>query len=208
MTVGTVVGVVVGHVASRFTPGLPSRSVTVGVAVAGLVGAMAAWWRYEPVPLVAATMAGAFAVVAALCVVDACEKRLPDALTLPAAATFAAVTAVDAAMNDQWWPLTRTVTTAAGWALLLFMVFAVSPGFGFGDVKFGLLAGAIAGRAGAGAALLGLPVGIIAGGTFAVVRHLAGSRDREMPFGPAIAFGAVTAALFPAAFASFTGAPS
>ena len=195
-----------GHrVAVRFSPGVDSWPFLCGlvVASAGFAAGVAARWGEGLLGTAALVVASSVFVV--LCLIDAREKRLPDMLTLPGAAVVAVLLAAEAVAVGESWPFVRALMTAGAWAAFLFVVFLVAPGFGFGDVKLGLLAGLAAGRAGAGAALLGLNVGVFAIAVFAVARRLAGNRDVEIPFGPAIAGGAMVGVLFPATLAGLAG---
>lgn len=198
-----------GHrIAVHFSPGVSGWPFLAGlVAVSsGLAAGVAARWT-EDAALTAAMVVAAV-VFAVLCLIDAREKRLPDVLTLPGAMLVLTLLAFEAAGTGDGWPLARALITAAAWTLFLFVVFVVAPGFGFGDVKLGLLAGLVAGRAGAGAALLGLNVGVVAVAVYALARRAAGNADDEIPFGPAIAGGAMVGVLFPAVLAGWAGTVS
>lgn len=146
-----------------------------------------------------AAVAGLYvaAVTVPLCVVDARERRLPNALVLPGYA-FAAV-------GVGWEALARgspgghwavAVVGCAGLVLAMLVAISGSGGLGMGDVKLsGLLALALSAGAAptVGSALGGIAVWLGAAfGALAlhgIVEIVAGGRrsvEREVAFGPAL----------------------
>ncbi|GAB3948601.1 prepilin peptidase [Micromonospora vulcania] len=143
-----------------------------------------AWWLAWTVPAV---------------FVDLAVHRLPDRLTLPAAAGTWLLLGVAALGDAEPGPWLRAVTAGAGLALL----FAVSTlvlgrrGFGLGDAKLALSVGALLGWYGWSVLLLGL---FVAFGLSALVSLglLAARRARwttHLPFGPFLLLGTVGALL-------------
>ncbi|WP_233578511.1 A24 family peptidase [Micromonospora sp. BL4] len=143
-----------------------------------------AWWLGWTVPAV---------------FVDLAVHRLPDRLTLPAAAGTWLLLGVAALGDPEPGPWLRAVTAGAGLAVL----FAGSTlllgrrGFGLGDAKLALSVGALLGWYGWPVLLLGL---LLAFGLSALVSLglLAARRARwttHLPFGPFLLLGTVGALL-------------
>jgi leader peptidase (prepilin peptidase)/N-methyltransferase len=132
----------------------------------------------------------------ALSIVDLAEKRLPNALVLPAAVGVATLLALASLLQAR---PAAAIGLLAG-ALGLFFVYLglalVSRGqVGMGDVKFGLVVGAATGYLGLQVWLIGLVAGVILNGIAAVLT-LALRRTTlrgSVPFGPWIFAGAVLA---------------
>ncbi len=135
-------------------------------------------------------------VLVVLSVIDVEQRRLPNAIVLPSAGVvFAARMATEPAHWRLW--LVATLLPALGFLTLA----AVYPaGLGLGDVKLTLLLGALLG----GDVLTGLFVGTVAAALVGVVllaRHGRSARQRTLPFGPFLAFGALTLLLAAAPYA-------
>ncbi len=156
----------------------------VAVALAALVLA-----RYGPGTggLVAAFASVALVVASA---VDIEQRRLPNAVVLPAAATVLAARLSSAPEHWRLW-LVATLLPAAAF----FVVAVVYPaGLGMGDVKLTLLVGAALG----GSVLPGLILGSLAAcgaGLLLLVREGPAARRRTLPLGPFLAFGAIATLL-------------
>ncbi|MEU8023060.1 A24 family peptidase [Micromonospora haikouensis] len=147
---------------------------TIPVLLAGL------WWVGCAVPLV---------------FIDAQVHRLPDVLTLPAAAGVFALLAVDAAVTDQW----KHVLSAAICAAVATTVFVSmglvlgNRGMGLGDAKLILSVTALLGWWGWGAAYGAVFLGSLGAGLMGVVL-LASGRVRPgagIPMGPFFIAGTV-----------------
>lgn len=168
--------------------GLVSRD-TQRVALVALVcwtTFVAAVAAVAPVPIggVAVVWAIPTALAAAM---DATSGRLPDAVVLPGAAAVLAATA----LVDRWPPALVGAGLLAG-PMLIVHLFRPD-GLGFGDVKFSLLLGVGIGAVAVPLVLVAyLAASVLHTGACVVVR----SRDRLLPFGPALAVAsAVTMSL-------------
>lgn len=120
-------------------------------------------------------------------VIDFKQGRIPDALSLPAAAAMALQLAL--------WDHEAFVTGATGAALcfgLLWIVRLVTKGLGMGDVKFGLAIGFAGGPLPAFAALLLASASALA---IALPLLALGKIDRKtkLPFGPFLSLGTTLA---------------
>jgi leader peptidase (prepilin peptidase) / N-methyltransferase len=132
---------------------------------------------------------GAFtaAVLIVLSVIDLDSRRLPNRIVLPSAAL---VLAARLASTPEHWKAWIGASLGA-FACFLVLALIYPAGLGMGDVKLALLLGAALG----GAVLPALLVGTLAAGVAGVVvlaRQGLGARRRALPFGPFLAFGAIT----------------
>jgi leader peptidase (prepilin peptidase) / N-methyltransferase len=132
---------------------------------------------------------GAFtaAVLIVLSVIDFNSYRLPNRIVLPSAAL---VLAARLASTPEHWKAWIGASLGA-FACFLVLALIYPAGLGMGDVKLALLLGAALG----GAVLPALLVGTLAAGVAGVVvlaRQGLGARRRALPFGPFLAFGAIT----------------
>jgi leader peptidase (prepilin peptidase) / N-methyltransferase len=132
---------------------------------------------------------GAFtaAVLIVLSVIDFDSYRLPNRIVLPSAAL---VLAARLASTPEHWKAWIGASLGA-FACFLVLALIYPAGLGMGDVKLALLLGAALG----GAVLPALLVGTLAAGVAGVVvlaRQGLGARRRALPFGPFLAFGAIT----------------
>ncbi|SNT44777.1 leader peptidase (prepilin peptidase) / N-methyltransferase [Asanoa hainanensis] len=143
-----------------------------------------AWWAAFAVPLV---------------LVDLAVHRLPDRLTLPAAAGVVLLLLGPSLVSfgfDRWW---RAVL--AGLALGLFFALTTvllgRRGFGLGDAKLALSCAALLGWFGWGFVLLGLMAALVASALVSIALLIAGRVrwSSHLPFGPFLIAGTV-AALF------------
>ncbi|MFF0231435.1 prepilin peptidase [Micromonospora sp. NPDC005254] len=171
-------------------PGTVEVAALAAVALLALVGPSGgampalAWWLAWTVPAV---------------LVDLAAHRLPDRLTLPAAAGTWLLLGAAALADADAGPWLRAVAAGAGLALF----FATSTlllgrrGFGLGDAKLALSVGALLGWYGLPVLLLGL---LLAFGLSALVSLglLVARRARwstHLPFGPFLLLGTVGALL-------------
>ncbi|MEV0155401.1 A24 family peptidase [Micromonospora sp. NPDC050686] len=143
-----------------------------------------AWWLGWAVPL---------------CFVDVAVHRLPDRLTLPAAAGTWALLGLAAATGPGPGPWLRAVAGAA----LLALFFASTTlllgarGFGLGDAKLALSAGALLGWYGWPLLVVGPALACVLSGVVALALLLA-RRVRwssHLPFGPYLVLGTIAAVL-------------
>jgi leader peptidase (prepilin peptidase) / N-methyltransferase len=162
-----------------------TRARQLGAFFAAALGA-AVLARYG---LGAAGLIGAFtaAVLIVLSVIDFDSYRLPNRIVLPSAAL---VLAARLASTPEHWKAWIGASLGA-FACFLVLALIYPAGLGMGDVKLALLLGAALG----GAVLPALLVGTLAAGVAGVVvlaRQGLGARRRALPFGPFLAFGAIT----------------
>jgi leader peptidase (prepilin peptidase)/N-methyltransferase len=136
-------------------------------------------------------------VAVLLAVVDFAAHRLPDVLTLPlagAALVLLGGAALLPGADGSW-------TSALLGSLLLgacyFVLFLVSKGFGFGDVKLALVLGAVLGWYGWPIVLIGTFAGYLLGALYGIALLLAGRADwaTRIPFGPFLLVGAFVGVL-------------
>jgi leader peptidase (prepilin peptidase)/N-methyltransferase len=168
-----------------FGPSTPAITVVVAVVCAVLATAtgarpeLAVWLVLAPVGVL-------------LAVVDFAAHRLPDVLTLPLAAAALILlggAAVVPGAGGSW-------TSALLGSLLLgacyFVLFLISRGFGFGDVKLALTLGAVLGWYGWAIVLIGTFAGYLLGAEYGISLMVAGRAGREsrIPFGPFLLTGA------------------
>jgi leader peptidase (prepilin peptidase)/N-methyltransferase len=129
--------------------------------------------------------------------VDAGTSRLPDAIVLTGVAAVVVTLTIVSAMTGEW----SLVRSALAGALVLGVPFAVihvvSPaGFGFGDVKFGVLIGLGLGLVRPGIGVVVFVTAAVLQVMVAVMRPWPAQRTRDAngataPFGPALAIDAV-----------------
>lgn len=173
-------------IAAWTTVGRPSRFATVAGAV--LATAAAATWMPESRAVPATALSVLIVLVAA--VVDAVERRLPNALV--GAAAVPVLVALAAAWVTGPTDLVRgAVVGAAFLGGPLMLTHLASPsGMGFGDVKAGAVLGAALGLVNAQIAVLALLIGLSGAAGWAVV-----GRHRSIALGPGLVAGAVAALL-------------
>ncbi|MEE4543536.1 A24 family peptidase [Streptomyces sp. V4-01] len=133
--------------------------------------------------------------------VDLLVFRLPDVLTLPAAAGAALLLGLAALLprHDGSW--TRALIAAAALGVLYLVLFLVNPvGMGFGDVKLAPTLGLALGWYGWQAVFLGTFAGFLLGALTGLVLLLTRRANRKspIPFGPFMLLGAFGAVLLAA----------
>jgi leader peptidase (prepilin peptidase) / N-methyltransferase len=159
-----------------------SRAVTAAATIL-VAAATAAHYGASADGLISAVAAGVLVVLAAI---DIEQRRVPNAIVLPAAAVVLLARMVSDPHPVWVWP------AAAFGAALAFFILAIiyPPGLGMGDVKLVLLIGATLGSS----VLLGLVIGTLAGGVASAVvllrRNAAGS-NRTIAYAPYLCFGAL-----------------
>ncbi|MFC4692613.1 prepilin peptidase [Geodermatophilus arenarius] len=149
--------------------------------------------RARPATAAYAWAAGAAVVLAQ---VDLAVHRLPDRVTLPAAAVCAAALLADAALLGTWPALLRALlAAAAAGGIALLAALAGPSGLGLGDVKLLALLGLLLGWAGWGVLLAGVFLGLLAGAAASLVLVATGRAGWDTPvaFGPPLLLGAVLA---------------
>jgi len=138
----------------------------------------------------AAIAAAGFAVLVVLAAIDLRRRVVPNAIVLPAAAVvLAARCAVSPDRSVEW-----LAATFGTFAFLLAVHLIHPPGLGMGDVKLGLLLGALLGARTPSALLAGTLVLAAAGIALLALRGSA-ARKTALPFAPFLAAGALAALL-------------
>ncbi|MGY1653653.1 prepilin peptidase [Geodermatophilus sp. SYSU D01119] len=204
-------GAGVGHLVDRAAARFPwPRPATVGAVLGGRGGAaprglleaataslfLLAALRFGPTAELPAWLWFVAAGVL-LSVIDLREQLLPNRVLLPAVAGALVLLTVAAAAGDRWDDLLRAVLAgAAALGVALAMAMA-APGLGMGDVKLAGLLGLLLGWLGWGVVLAGFFLGFLAQAVLGLALMAAGRAGRrtELPFGPALAAGALAAAV-------------
>ncbi|MEU5281162.1 A24 family peptidase [Streptomyces asoensis] len=132
-----------------------------------------------------------------LATVDFRAHRLPDALTLPLAAAAIVLLGIAAMMPraSGSWPSAVLGSLILG--ACYFVLFLISKGFGFGDVKLALVLGAVLGWHGWPIVLIGTFAGYLFGALYGIGLMLAGRADHtsRIPFGPFLLVGTLAGVL-------------
>ncbi|MPZ26082.1 MAG: prepilin peptidase [Micromonosporaceae bacterium] len=167
----------------------------VTVLAAGLVAVTVLGGRWSPWAAVA--LAGWAAAAVPLTFIDLAVHRLPDRLTLPAAGWVLAWLAVAAVADGSPTPWLRAALAAlaCGLAFALMTLVFGARGFGLGDAKLALGAGALLGWLGWSAVVAGLFLAFLGSGLTAAILLAARrvSRRDTLPFGPFLAAGTLAA---------------
>jgi leader peptidase (prepilin peptidase)/N-methyltransferase len=164
------------------------RTVIVAASAAG-AAAVAVSHRGQPV--VAGLLSAVVLCYGALSWIDLAEQRLPNAITLPLAATSGSAVVIAA--------IARSDLGSALGALAVGLAFSVALAamrFGMGDVKLAMSVGTIAGWLGGDAVMATAVAGSLAGAVAALVLIAAHRRrDVTFGFGPFLAIGSVAGML-------------
>jgi leader peptidase (prepilin peptidase)/N-methyltransferase len=129
---------------------------------------------------------------------DASERRIPNAVLLPAYPIAAALLVVASAAEHQWYGLLRGAIGMLALATFYLFLALLRPGeMGFGDVKLAGLIGLVLGRLGWRVLILGAFAGPAIGAVAVAALLLVGSRSKRsrFPFAPFLVVGAVIAIL-------------
>jgi leader peptidase (prepilin peptidase)/N-methyltransferase len=128
-------------------------------------------------------------IVVPAALIDLEHRLIPNALTaLGAVLALALGLALDPGGEPA-----RLIAGAAGGGFLLLAALAYPGGMGMGDVKLAGVIGLFLGSAVAPAIFIALLSGTLLGGTILVRKGVQEGRKTKVPFGPFLAFGAVTA---------------
>ncbi|MEU9309676.1 A24 family peptidase [Streptomyces sp. NPDC048256] len=132
-----------------------------------------------------------------LAIVDSAVHRLPDVLTLPFAAGALVLLGVAAMLPSAGGSWTSALLGSLILGACYFVLFLLSKGFGFGDVKLALALGAVLGWYGWAVVLLGTFTGYLLGALYGIVLIVTGrgSRKTRIPFGPFLLAGAFAGVL-------------
>lgn len=162
---------------------LPGRALAVLVALPLLTGACALAFGVHPRAAVAAFYC---AVLVGLAAVDAEQHIVPNRVVLPAAAiVLIAQTAIDPSVA--W-----LVAAVGAAAFFLIAALAYPGGLGMGDVKLGLLLGAMLGPAVTAAVAIGMVAALVPS-VVVLVRLGARGRKTAIPLVPFLALGGLIA---------------
>ncbi|RNB51076.1 prepilin peptidase [Agromyces tardus] len=165
-------------------------------------GALA--WRFGSDWVLPALLVFAAASVV-LSIVDLAEKRLPNAVIVPALIAVGVLLVVAAAATGEWMSLLWAFGGGVTMFAVYFLLALISPSaMGMGDVKLAALVGLVLGWFGLATWLIGLLGAFVVGGIIAIIAlalrrvTLRGS----IPFGPSMLVGALAAVLWlgPVAF--------
>ncbi|HEY6758872.1 MAG TPA: prepilin peptidase [Baekduia sp.] len=127
-----------------------------------------------------------------IAVIDLDVKRIPNALTAPAAVLAIVLGALLA-------PSDLPEQLAAGAAALIFFLLPTllnKKGMGMGDVKLVGVLGLYLGRAVAPAIFIALILGVVVGAAVVASKGVTSGRKTKIPFGPFLAVGALIAFFF------------
>lgn len=175
----------------RYAPHLVAPVVTAlgCAALAAATGArpeLAAWLLLAPVGVLLAT-------------IDRRVHRLPDQLTLPAAAAAALLLGLAALLPEHGGAWLSALLGGAALGAFYFLLFLINPnGMGFGDVKLALSLGVALGWYGWAVVFAGGFAGFLFGAAYGlglVLMRRAG-RKTGIPFGPFMIAGALLGILF------------
>lgn len=134
------------------------------------------------------------AILLTLAAIDAHRRVVPNRIVLPGAGVVLVLRCTVAPGHTTEW-----LAAAGGTAALLLVFHLVyPPGLGMGDVKLGLLLGALLGSQVVVALLLGSVAAALVGLAL-VARHGAAARKLGLPFAPYLAAGAMLALVAPLA---------
>jgi len=135
----------------------------------------------------------AAAVSITLALIDLDHKRIPNAVLFPGIVVGAVLLTTGAIADGAAGSLPRALAGGGGYfGLLLLIALAARGGFGFGDVKLGVLLGIFLAYRSWSVLVAGVFAGFMVGGVAAVgmlVARRVGRRD-ALPFGPSMVIGA------------------
>lgn len=133
------------------------------------------------------------AVTAVLVLTDLDHHRIPNRILYPGVLVGGALLAAGALLEGSPAAFLRALGGGAAFFLLLLGIALVARGgFGFGDVKLGVLLGMFLAYLSWAALVAGVFLGFLAGGLAAIALLVAGRKGRKdpIPFGPAMVLGA------------------
>ena len=170
---------------TSLVPRLKDRPRTAVVAATAVVAVVVCFLRFGA-DVRGLLAAGFVAVLVVLAAIDLDEHRLPNRIVLPSAAIALVIQTVDSPQKAPEWILASLGAAAA----LLTLALAYPAGLGFGDVKLGLLLGAVLGASVVPALLIAF-LSVFPVAVYLLARHGLSARRTAIPFGPFLAFGAV-----------------
>lgn len=131
-------------------------------------------------------------------IVDLSEKRLPNVLTLPAAAAVVVALALATAVTGAWQPFVAALLGGCALFAVYLLLALISPsGMGMGDVKLALVVGVALGYLGWNTWLIGLLAAFLVGALVSLLALALGraTRTSRIPFGPSMLAGTYLAML-------------
>ncbi|MER6358227.1 A24 family peptidase [Streptomyces sp. NPDC001634] len=176
-----------GHACGPSTFSVASVTAVVCALLAAVTGGrpeLVVWLLLAPAAVLLAT-------------VDFAAHRLPDVLTLPLAAAALALLGVAAVLPGADGSWTSALLGSLVLGACYFVLFLISKGFGFGDVKLAVVLGAVLGWYGWAIVLVGTFAGYLFGALYGIGLMLAGRADRtsRIPFGPFLLAGTLAGVL-------------
>lgn len=137
----------------------------------------------------------ASSVLLVLSMIDLEHRRLPNVIVLPATAVAVGWVVTSAVLRGEPSLVRDPLIGGAAAFGLLFVIAFVSGGMGFGDVKLAAFIGVVAGRFGWEVVVTAIFAAFILGGLAGVAVIASGKKGRKdaIPFGPALAAGALVA---------------
>lgn len=170
------------------------------VAAAAVTGALfgGAAARFGAVPELAAYCV-LFAGLVAVSVADIRVGLVPRSIVYPTLALMSLALVAAAAVSGDWRPLLdAAIGGAAGFAVFFAIWFASPRSMGFGDVRLAGVIGAGLGWLGFDQLYLGFLVAFVVGAAVGLVKMAVQGTGRKtaLPFGPALAAGAVVGVLW------------
>ena len=136
---------------------------------------------------------GLVSLGALLGLIDLHTTFLPLRLNYLTAAVAAVGVAVSAWLQVDWWVLVSAAIAGAVGAGLFWLIWRVSHGFGFGDVRLAGLIGIVAGSRGGAFALAAFFLGTLVGAAWALVQRRRKGIDEPFAYGPALLLGPLVA---------------
>jgi leader peptidase (prepilin peptidase)/N-methyltransferase len=174
----------------------PRRAVLLALVSAALLGGVA--FRLHDSWALPAFLVLAAALLA-LSLIDLEHFILPNRIVYPLAVATAALLALGAIGERDGGALVRALLGGVAGFAALFVLHVISPrSMGFGDVKLSFVLGLALGWLGWGEVVLGLFLAFLYGAVVGVVLMILRRRGRkdQVPFGPFLAAGALTAVLW------------
>jgi leader peptidase (prepilin peptidase)/N-methyltransferase len=173
---------------ARISVRYPLLELSTGVLVAAAAAVAPDVWT--------AILLGALvSMLPAIAVIDLEHRIIPNRMMYPSLLVFPALVLLAWALGGEVDPI-RALLGALAYGGGLLVVAAVSGGMGFGDVKLATVIGIALGGLGLRYVAVAAAAGILAGGVAAAgALALGRGRKSAIPFGPAIALGAIVSVL-------------
>jgi len=173
---------------ARVSVRYPLLELSTGVLVAAAAAVAPDVWT--------AILLGALvSMLPAIAVIDLEHRIIPNRMMYPSLLVFPALVLLAWALGGEVDPI-RALLGALAYGGGLLVVAAVSGGMGFGDVKLATVIGIALGGLGLRYVAVAAAAGILAGGVAAAgALALGRGRKSAIPFGPAIALGAIVSVL-------------